>query len=135
VHRVRSTAAEGRMAPQPDDMHLEGLGQLGQSFADVPQADDKERLAAELVLALGKIADHAPPHALLLVVTGLGKTAAQCQHQRHRVLGDRTSIDAACTGEPDPAPCQLFARELVGAGADRLNETEPFRPIEEQILP
>ena len=135
MHRIRSTSAEGWMAPQPDDAHIEGLGQLGQSSADVPQADDKKRLAAELVLALGKIADHAPPHALLLVVTGLGKTAAQCEHQRHRVLGDRASIDAARTGEPDPALCQLFARELVGAGANRLNEAEPFRPIEEQILP
>ena len=135
VHRIRCTASKRRMAPQADEVHIEGLGQLGQSSADVAQADDEERLAAELVLALGEIADHPPPDALSLVVAGLRKTAAQGQHQRHRVFGDGPSIDAAGTGEPDAALCQLFARELVGAGADRLNEAEPLRPIEELILP
>ena len=85
------------MAPQADDVHVEGLGQLRQSSANVPQPDDKERLAAEFVLTLGEIAHHPPPDALALVVTGLGKTAAQCEHQRHRVLGHRTSVDAAGT--------------------------------------
>ena len=49
------------MAPQADEVHIESLGQLSQSSADVAEADDKERLAAEFVLALGEIADHPPP--------------------------------------------------------------------------
>jgi hypothetical protein len=50
------------------------------------------------------------------------------------VLGNRASIDAVGTGEPDAALGQVVARELVGAGANRLDETEPLCPIEELVL-
>jgi hypothetical protein len=53
VHRVRYAATGGRIAPQPDDAHIEGFGELGEASADLPQADDKERLVAELILPLG----------------------------------------------------------------------------------
>src|SRR6516225_9279508 len=89
THRVGHAAAGGRIAPQPDDAHIEGFGQLGEASADLPEADDKEHLAAELVLPLGEIADHAAPDPLSLVVARLGKPAAQCKDEGHRVLRDR----------------------------------------------
>lgn len=117
-------------------MHVKGLGQLRQSSANVPEADDKERLAAEFVLSLGEIADHPPTDALALVVTGLGKTAAQREHQRHRVLSHRASIDPAGTGQPDAAPCQLVARELVGTGADdATSQVQRDSSVETKIAP
>ena len=92
------------MAPQTDDVHVKGLGQPDQTPADVAEADDQQRLAGKLILALGEIADHTAPDALSLVVAGLGQTTAQCQHQRHRVFSDRARIDPAGAGEPDATP-------------------------------
>ena len=51
------------------------------------------------------------------------------------MLGDRASIDTAGTCQPDAALGQLFARELVGAGADRLYEAKSFRLIEKLVSP
>src|SRR5208283_3306646 len=106
------------------------FGELGEASADLPEADDKERLAAELVLALRGIADHAAPDPFCLVVARLGKPAAQCQDEGHRMLGDRSVVDAAGTGEADAALGQLDERELVGAGADRLDIAELFGAVE-----
>jgi hypothetical protein len=36
---------------QPDDAHVEGFGEPGETAADLPGTDDNERLAPELVLA------------------------------------------------------------------------------------
>jgi hypothetical protein len=93
------------------------------------------RLAAELVLAQRQIADHAAPDSPCLVVARLGKAAAQGEDQRHRVLGDGAGVDAARAGEADAAPRQLVARKLVGAGADRLDEAQLRRAVEEAVLP
>jgi hypothetical protein len=103
VHRIRRAAAGGRIAPQPDDAHIEGFSELGETAADLPQADDKKRLAAELVLPPGGIADHATPDALCLVVPRLGKSAGQCENESHRVLRDRAEVDAARAGKADAA--------------------------------
>jgi hypothetical protein len=124
MHRICRAATRGRIAPQPDDAHIEGFGELGEASANLPQADDRERLAAELILPLRGIADHAAPDVLCLVVTCLGKPAAQCEDQGHRVLGDRSAVDAARAGKADVALRQLFVGELVSAGADRLDEAE-----------
>src|SRR5215472_7888816 len=78
-----------RGSPQPDDMHIEDLGEPGEASPDIAQTDDEERFAADLVLTLGEIADHSAPHPFCLIVTGLGEPAAQCEDQRHRVLRDR----------------------------------------------
>ncbi len=122
MHGICRVATLGGIPPQPDDAHIEGFGELGEASAYLPQTDDKECLAAKLVLPLGEIADHATPKPPCLIITRLGKPAAQCQDQRHRVLGDGPVVDTAGTGEADAALCQFLARELVGAGADCLDE-------------
>src|SRR6516162_9930855 len=65
----------------------------------------------------------------------LGKPAAQCKDEGHRVLRDRAVVDAARAGEADAALCQLFVRELVSAGANCLYEAELRCTVEEAILP
>src|SRR5216683_2426970 len=135
MHRVRRAPAGGGTAPQPDDAHLEGLGKPGKASADVAQADDQQRLAAEFILAPREIADHLAPDALYLIVARLGKPTAQCEYQGHRVLGNGAGIDAARAGQADAALRQLVARELVGAGADRLDEAELFRAVEQPVMP
>ena len=134
MHRIGRAMAEGRITPQPDDAHIESLGEPGESPADVADTGDEQRLAGKLVLAPRQIADHLAPDALCLVVARLGKTAAQGKDQRHRVLGDGAGIDAARAGQTDAAERQLIARELVGPGADRLDKAQPRRALE-QIIP
>ena len=51
------------------------------------------------------------------------------------MLGDRAVVDAARAGKADAALSQLFARELVSAGADRLDEAELLRTIEKAVVP
>src|SRR5207302_7430333 len=126
-------AAPRRIAPQADDAHIEGLGEARQAAADIPKTDDEQRLAAELILALCEIADHLPPDMPVLVVARLGKAAGQCQDQRHAVLRDGARVDAARAGEADIAALELAAWELVGAGADRLDEAQPRREGEEDV--
>ena len=63
------------------------------------------------------------------------EAAGERQDQRHAVLGDGASIDTAGAGEADLAARELFARELVGAGADRLDEAQPRRAVEKGVVP
>ncbi len=135
VHRIGSAPARGRVAAQPEDTHLERLGKAGEASADIAEADDQQCLAAELVLAPVGIADHAAPDAFCLVVARLGKPAGQSEDQGHRVLGHRLRVDTAGAGEPDAAPCQLVFRKLVGAGADRLDQTQFFGAVEQAVAP
>jgi hypothetical protein len=65
----------------------------------------------------------------------LGKPEAQRQGEGHRVLRDRPVVDAAGIGKADAALRQLYARELVSAGADRLDEAELLRAVEKTVLP
>src|SRR5207237_8497935 len=51
------------------------------------------------------------------------------------VLGDGASIHTAGAGEADLAARELFARELVGTGADRLDKAEARRAVEEGVVP
>ena len=134
MHLVGIAAAR-RVAPQADHPHVEGLGETREAAADIAEPDDEQRLAAELVLALRQVADHPAPDALCLVVARLGQAAGQRQDQRHGVLGDGARVDAAGAGEADIAALELVARELVGAGADRLDEAQPRRAVEEGVAP
>src|SRR5215469_7033469 len=117
MHRIRRAMAGLRMAPQPDHAHVEGFGELSDAPADLTEPDDEQCLAAELVLPAGEIADHATPYLLHLVVARLREAARQSEDQSHRVLGDRSVVDAPRAREADAASRQFFARELVGAGA------------------
>src|SRR5262249_7458989 len=65
----------------------------------------------------------------------LGKAARECQDQRHDVLGDRAGIDAAGAREPHAVLLERLARELVGAGTDRLDEAQPRRARQEVVAP
>ena len=134
MHRIGRAMAEGRITPQPDDAHIESLGESGESPADVADTDDEQRLAGKLVLALRQIADHLAPDAPCLIVARLGKPAAQGENERHCVLGHGTGIDPTRAGQTDAAERQLIARELVGPGADRLDKAQPRRALE-QIIP
>jgi len=51
------------------------------------------------------------------------------------VLGDGAGVDPAGAGEPDAAFVQLVARELVSAGADRLDEAQPLGLVEQLVAP
>jgi hypothetical protein len=51
------------------------------------------------------------------------------------MLRHRPGIHAARAGEADAALLQLFTIELVGAGADRLDEAQPRRRVEEVVAP
>jgi hypothetical protein len=122
-------------APQPDDAHIEDFGELREAPPNLPQPDDEKHLAAELVLPTRKIADHAAPEALCLVVPRLGKPAAQREDESHRVLCDRAVVDAACAGEADAALLQFLERKLVGAGANRLDEAKLACAVEKAVVP
>jgi hypothetical protein len=41
VHCIRRAAAGQRIPPQPDDMHIESLGEPGEPPADIAQTDDE----------------------------------------------------------------------------------------------
>ena len=72
---------------------------------------------------------------LRLVVARLGQPARERQDQRHRVLGDRAGIDAA---RRSPAACRAAGappRELVDAGADRLDEPQLRRARDQRVVP
>src|SRR5205807_5847836 len=52
-----------------------------------------------------------------------------------RRSSDLAVVDAACAGKADAALGQLCARELVGAGADRLDEAELLGTVENAVMP
>ena len=89
VDRIGAVAAAAGIAPDADDAHVERLGELGQPRADAAEADDQQRLAAELVLARGDLGDHAAPVLRRLVVAAGVQVALERQDQRHGVLGHR----------------------------------------------
>ena len=51
------------------------------------------------------------------------------------MLCDCAGVDPACAREADAALCQFLARELVGAGADGLDEAEPLRMFKQVVVP
>jgi hypothetical protein len=53
-------------------VHLKRLGEPRQPTADSSEADDQQRLACELVLALVERSDHPAKHFARLVVARLG---------------------------------------------------------------
>jgi len=59
----------------------------------------------------------------------------QRQDQRHGVLRHRLRIHALRARQTDAGGLERVARVLVGAGADRLNESEPWRPLNELVAP
>ena len=125
TQRAGATASVSSATPaHTDDAHAEGAGQGREPQADAAKADHDQRLAAKLVLAAGPVADHRPPETLGLIVAREMELACQRQDQRHRVFGDGALIAALATGEADAAGGKALLVELVGAGADRLDETQ-----------
>jgi hypothetical protein len=114
---------------------VERHGEPREPAADLSEADDQQRLAAEFVLSLREVADHTAPDPFCLIVARLGKPARERQHQCHNVLGDRAGIDAAGAREPHPVLLERLTRKLIGAGTDRLDEAQPFRPRQEIVAP
>ena len=60
--------------------------------------------------------------------------AGEREDQRHRVFGDSPLVCSLRAREPDISGFQRVAAELVGAGADRLDEFQPRR-LGEQLVP
>jgi hypothetical protein len=89
VHRIRVSGTGARVGAGADNAHVERLGELRKPAAGLSEADDQQRLAAELVLSLREVADHTAPDPFCLIVARLRKPARERQHQRHDVLGDR----------------------------------------------
>jgi hypothetical protein len=79
--------------------------------------------------------DQPAPLALALVVARHRQLARERQDQRHGVLGHRTLVRALRAGDADAGPAEQVARVLVGAGADRLDEGEPRRELDEVVAP
>ena len=64
------------------------LASLAQPRADLPQTDDQQGLAAQFILALRQVTDHAAPDmALLAIPTGVD-VARQGQDQSHGMFTD-----------------------------------------------
>ncbi len=123
------------MSTFSDHAHVERLGELREPAADLSEADDQQRLAAEFVLTLRDVADHTALGPSCLVVPRLGKPARERQHQCQDVFRDRAGIDAAGARQPHAVLRERLARKLVGAGADRLDEAQPFRSRQEVVAP
>jgi hypothetical protein len=71
----------------------------------------------------------------VLVVARLGQAPRQRQDQRERVLAHRVGVDAGGGGEADAARREGRLVELVGARADRLDELQPGRAVEQVVAP
>src|SRR5271166_4263054 len=89
------------IATDSDDAHVEGLRESCKVPADRAGTHDDHGLAAELVLSYGGVADHIAPDALRLIVARLGKPPRESEHERHRVLRNRSRVDTAGACEPD----------------------------------
>jgi hypothetical protein len=75
------------------------------------------------------------PDVIGLIVARFGQLSRQREHERHRVFSDRAEIDSLRAGEPNVALCQLAAIELVGPGADRLNEAQALGALKQLVVP
>ena len=64
-----------------------------------------------------------------------GSRRASASISAMSVLGDRAGIDAAGAREPHAVLLERLARELVGAGTDRLDEAQPLRARQEIVAP
>src|SRR6185369_15924416 len=135
VNRVGRFASGRGIALDSDHSQPERLREVRKPAADVAQAHDEERLAADLVLALGDVGDHAAPRMLRLVIARFGELARHREDEGHRVLGDGAGIHAASAREPDRALAELRAIVLVGSRADGLDESQPRRALEEMVAP
>src|SRR5215469_802535 len=51
------------------------------------------------------------------------------------MLGDRARVDPGSARQADAAFRELFARELVGASADRLDKLEPPGALQQAVAP
>jgi hypothetical protein len=134
-HIVRVRAARARIAFRADHAHAERLRQAGEMRADAAEPDDQQRLAAEFVLALAQVGDHAAPVVLGLIVAREMQLARHRKDQRHPVLGDRARIHALRARKPDARGFERLALILVGAGADRLDEFELRRARDQIVAP
>jgi hypothetical protein len=103
--------------------------------ADAAHADDEQRLAAEFVLALAEIADHAAPHLLVLIVARFRQSTRHRKDQRDRMLGHGARIDACSTGKPNVLRRQLLPGILVHARTDRLDELQLGGGRNQLVLP
>src|ERR1700733_1791537 len=93
--------------------------------ADPAHADDQQGLAAQLVLALGEIANHAAPYLLVLIVARLRQAPCDRQDERDRMLGHGAGVDAGRTRQTDVLRAELLLGILVHARGDGLDELEP----------
>src|SRR5262249_49205109 len=124
-----------RSALEANDQKPECFGKLRQTTSDATQTDDQQRLAAEFVFALCTIGNHAAPDVLGLIVACLRQLPRHRENERHRVFRDCAEIYPLRAGEPTSALCQLGAIELVGSGADRLNEAQALGAVKQVVAP
>ena len=110
-----------------DDLHLEGLGALGDELADPAEADHAERLAVELgALEVGPLPGAADERAV-----GLGHVAAERQHQRQRVLGGGDRVRFGGVGDDDAAAGRGGDVDVVDAGAGAADHLEPLGALDQ----
>ena len=116
--------ALARILADADHLHSECLAEHREMAADTAHADHQHGLAAEFVLALGQVADHAAPDLLVLIVARLGQASRQGEDQRYCVLGHGARIDAGGAAQTDVPARKLLPGILVHARADRLDELQ-----------
>ena len=110
-----------------DDLHLEGLGALGDELADAAEADHAERLAVELgALELGPLPGAADQRAVRL-----GDVAAEGQHQRQRVLGGGDRVRFGRVGDDHAAAGRGRDVDVVDAGAGAADHLEPLAALDQ----
>ena len=99
------------------------------------QTDDQQSFAAQFILAQRQVADHAAPFMALLAVPPAVDVAREGQDQGHGMFADRVAVDAAGGSEADAPLPQRVQVKLVDAGADRLDESQAGRDVQEFVLP
>jgi hypothetical protein len=106
-----------------DDVHAEGVGAAGDLLADAAEADEAERLAADLLAQEFLFL----PLALLHRGVGGGQVAGQCQYLSHRELGDADAVGTGSVHDDDAAGAGGRDVDVVDPGAGAGDGTQSRR--------
>ncbi len=122
-------------AAHADHPHVERLRQGSEAHADAAEADNDQRLAAELLLAQRAIADHAAPLPRLLVIARLMKLTRKGENERHGMFRHRAFVGALSVGQSNAMLGEQRPVILIRAGAEGLNEAKLGRTCQQRVAP
>ena len=111
-----------------DDDHLHRPGPVGDGLADLAEADDPERPAAQLVTRELRALPLAASHRRV----GGGRPAGDAVEQREGVLGGGDRVAGRRVDDRDPGPRRGIEVDVVDADAGPADDDEP-RPGGDQL--